>query len=91
MKEPKDNITNDDLHRAVELAFGIKTVKVTFDGEKYSADATWLPGAPPVAREWSSQEMAIAVLKEMIEADNRLENTDWGKWPKHYNVEIEEA
>ena len=60
-------------------------VRVIFDGEKYSADAIWLPGSPPVARGWSTQELAIAVLREMIEADNG----SWGEWPEHYNVEIE--
>ena len=64
----------------------MKTVRVTFNEGKYSADATWLSGSPPVARGWSTQEIAIAVLKEMIAADNtpciqRPNELPWGEWP----------
>ena len=69
------------------------TIKVTFDGKKYSADAKWLSGSPPVARGWSTQELAIAVLRELVEIDNTpcIQHPDekpWGEWPKHYNVEV---
>ena len=66
-------------------------VRVTFNGETYSADALWLSGSPPVSRGWSTQELAIEVLKSMIVIENGFKSeTDWGPWPDHYNVEIED-
>jgi hypothetical protein len=72
----------------------MNVVRITIEDGKYTADATWLPGSPPVARGWSSQELAIAVLREMIRVDNRPcikfpEEKPWGEWPEYYNVEVE--
>jgi len=69
-----------------------KIVRVNVADGKYSADATWLPGSPPVARGWSSQELAIAVLKDMLAAET-VSGTkdDWGPWPDAYEVIIERA
>jgi hypothetical protein len=59
-------------------------IKVTLTDGKYSADALWLCGAPPVARGWSSQELAIAVLREMVMNDSTM----WGEWPELYAVKV---
>jgi hypothetical protein len=71
-----------------------KVVRVTVADGKFTADATWLSGSPPIARGWSTQELAIAVLRDMIACDNTPcikypDEKPWGEWPTHYNVEVE--
>ena len=41
-------------------------VEVTYKDWKYSANAKWLAGMPPISRDWSSAELAVDVFKDLV-------------------------